>query len=260
MQKKHFQIVLPIESGCGNFEIKIVMEIELVTIFVIGFLGGFGHCIGMCGGFVLTYTIKIRQNDVSPIRSRWHQLTPHLMYNGGRVLTYVILGEIFGFLGGSLGVIFAMRDIQGILQLSAGIIMIFMGIELAGWVTSLAPDALPGTGAFKRLVHSLFNRVNRQNIFLLGLILGFIPCGLVYAAGARAAATQSAVGGMMTMLVFGLGTFPAMILTGLTVNLISAKLRHRLYRLAAILVILLGILTILRGIDAIGWAKFYWLF
>ena len=65
---------------------------------------------------------------------------------------------------------------------------------------------------------------------------------------------------MTTMFVFGMGTFPAMVITGLTVDLISAKLRHRLYRLAAIMVIVLGILTILRGIDAMGWIKFYWLF
>lgn len=236
------------------------MEIELLTVFMIGFLGGFGHCIGMCGGFVMTYTLKIRQNEAGILNSRWHSLTPHLFYNSGRVLTYVILGQIFGFLGSTLGIVFAIRNFQGILELFAGAVMIFMGIELAGWIGGLAPDALPGTNAFKKLIHSLFNRVNRQNVFLLGLILGFIPCGLVYAAGAKAAATQSMIGGMITMLVFGLGTFPAMVLTGLTVNLISARLRHRLYRIAALLVILLGILTMLRGIDALGWVKFYWLF
>jgi sulfite exporter TauE/SafE len=235
------------------------MDIDLVTIFVIGFLGGFGHCIGMCGGFVMTYTLKIQETDIIAQPSRWQMLYPHLLYNSGRVVTYVILGEIFGFLGSSLGVIFALRDIQGILQLFAGLVMVAMGIELAGWIPNLAPDSFPGISGFKKLVQSMFNRVNRRNIFVLGLILGFIPCGLVYAAGAKAAATQSIIGGMMTMLVFGLGTFPAMVLTGVTVNLISARLRHRLYRIAAILVIILGVLTILRGIDAMDWIKFYWL-
>lgn len=75
------------------------MELELFTIFLIGFLGGFSHCIGMCGGFVMTYTIKIQESDVIAAPSRWQTLYPHLLYNSGRVLTYVILGEIFGFLG-----------------------------------------------------------------------------------------------------------------------------------------------------------------
>lgn len=235
------------------------MEIELLAIFLVGFLGGFGHCIGMCGGFVMTYTLKIQETDRT-IPSSWQTIYPHLLYNTGRVLTYVILGEIFGFLGSSLGVIFALRDIQGILQLFAGLVMVIMGFDLAGWIPASGPDTFPGILGFKRLIRSMFNSVNRKNIFILGMILGFIPCGLVYAAGAKAAATQSILGGMITMLVFGLGTFPAMVITGLTVNLFSNKLRKQLYRIAAILVILLGILAILRGIDAMGWIKFYWLF
>jgi uncharacterized protein len=235
------------------------MNIEFIAIFLVGLLGGFGHCIGMCGGFVMTYTLKIQETDrTAP--SKWQTIYPHLLYNSGRVLTYVILGEIFGFLGSSLGVIFALRDIQGVLQLFAGLVMVIMGFDLAGWIPASGPNTFPGISGFKRLVRSMFNRVNRKNIFILGMILGFIPCGLVYAAGAKAAATQSILGGMLTMLVFGLGTFPAMVITGLTVNLFSNKLRKRLYRIAALMVILLGILAILRGIDAMDWIKFYWLF
>jgi uncharacterized protein len=235
------------------------MNIEFIAIFLVGLLGGFGHCIGMCGGFVMTYTLKIQETDrTAP--SKWQTIYPHLLYNSGRVLTYVILGEIFGFLGSSLGVIFALRDIQGVLQLFAGLVMVIMGFDLAGWIPASGPDTFPGISGFKRLVRSMFNRVNRKNIFILGMILGLIPCGLVYAAGAKAAATQSILGGMLTMLVFGLGTFPAMVITGLTVNLFSNKLRKRLYRIAALMVILLGVLAILRGIDAMDWIKFYWLF
>ncbi len=236
------------------------MEIELIAIYMIGFLGGFSHCIGMCGGFVMTYTLKIQENDSIVTPSRWQTLYPHILYNSGRIVTYVILGEIFGLLGSSLGVIFALRDLQGILQLFAGSVMVVMGFDFAGWLPAAGPDSFPGIATFKKLVRSLFNRVNRKNIFVLGLVLGLIPCGLVYVAGAKAAATQSITGGMITMLVFGLGTFPAMVITGVTVNLISVKLRHRLYRISAVLVIILGILTIMRGIDAMGWVKFYWLF
>ena len=235
------------------------MHIEFFALFLIGFLGGFSHCIGMCGGIVLTYTLKIQENDPPVKPSKWQLIKPLLLYNSGRIITYTFLGELFGLIGGTLGVIFAVRDFQGGLQLFAGIIMFLMGIELAGWVPSISPDSFPGINTFKRQVTSLFNRVNRKNIFGLGLVLGFLPCGLVYAAGAQAASTQSFVGGMITMLVFGLGTFPAMFLTGFVVNILSAKLRGRLYRIAAILVVLMGILTILRGIDALGWYKIYWL-
>ena len=138
--------------------------------------------------------------------------------------------------------------------------MLFMGFDLAGLIPSLAPDVFPGVNRFKNLILNLFNRVNHRNIFGLGVVLGFIPCGLVYAVGAKAAATQSIVGGMLTMLFFGLGTFPAMVLLGLTANLFSNKLRSRLYKIAAFMVIVLAILTILRGIDALNWVHIYWLF
>jgi sulfite exporter TauE/SafE len=236
------------------------MDIDLITLFLIGFLGGFSHCIGMCGGIVLTYTLKIQEND-PPIKiSKWQMMKPHFLYNFGRIITYTFLGEVFGLLGGTLGIIFAIRDFQGGLQLFAGIVMLLMGIELAGLIPNVAPDTFPGINRFKRLVTSMFNKVNRKNIFGLGLVLGFLPCGLVYAAGAKAAATQSFFGGMLTMLAFGLGTFPAMFLSGMTAHLISNKIRHRLYRIAAFLVIILAVFTILRGVDSLGWMRFYWLF
>ncbi|HGY54158.1 MAG TPA: sulfite exporter TauE/SafE family protein [Caldithrix abyssi] len=235
------------------------MEIDFVTLFIIGLLGGFSHCLGMCGGFVVSYTVKLNENEIIARPGFFQRLIPHLMYSSGRILAYMLLGEIFGFLGGSLQVIFAIRDFQGFLQLFAGMVMIFMGLDLAGLIPNLAPDSFPGINAFKRLIHNLFNKVNRRNVFGLGFVLGFIPCGLVYAVGAKAAATGSIFGGMLTMLVFGLGTVPAMVLAGLAAHLISAKLRSRLYKLAAFLIILLGALTILRGIDALGWVQIYWL-
>jgi len=235
------------------------MNIDYPALFIIGFLGGFSHCIGMCGGFVVTYTIKISETDSIQEPTFLQKITPHLLYSSGRLLTYTILGEIFGLIGGTLGVIFAVKNFQGGLQLFAGIVMLLMGLDLAGLIPNLSPDSFPGISLFKKLVKNLFDKVNRRNIFTLGLILGLIPCGLVYAVGAKAAATQSIIGGFITMLIFGLGTFPAMILAGLTTDLLSVKLRGRLYKAAAFLVAILGVLTILRGIDVLGWYRFYWL-
>ncbi len=235
------------------------MNIDFLALFLIGFFGGFSHCIGMCGGFVAAYTFKIAENDPSSNNSYFQKLLPHLLYNSGRLLTYTILGEIFGFIGGTLGLIFAIQDFQGGLQLFAGFFMVLMGLDIAGFIPNLQPDSFPGVNIFKRMVKTLFYKVNRKNIFLLGMVLGLIPCGLVYAIGAKAAATQNIIGGFLTMLIFGLGTFPAMFLTGFIVNLVSAKIRGRLYRIAAILVILMGMLTMLRGIDALGWYNIYWL-
>lgn len=225
---------------------------EYLAVFLIGLLGGFSHCIGMCGGFVMTYSLKLTENPSHNNHNFLQKFFPHLLYNSGRVFTYTILGEIFGILGSTLGFILAFKNFQGGLMLFAGIIMIVMGLDFAGFIPAHKPDTFPGINKFKNLVQALFRRVNHRNIFGLGVVLGFLPCGLVYAIGAKAAATQSFIGGGLTMLFFGLGTFPAMILTGLTAHLISEKLRSRLYKIAAILVIVLGLVTAIKSFKSFG--------
>jgi sulfite exporter TauE/SafE len=235
------------------------MELELSTVFIIGFLGGFSHCIGMCGGFVLTYSIKLQENSINTSANNIQKVYPHLLYSAGRILSYMILGEIFGLIGGTLEVVFAIRHFQGALQLIAGVVMIIIGLDLAGWIPGWQPDSFPGFRWYKKMVEGMFNRVRPGNIFGLGFVLGFIPCGLVYAAGAYAAATGSFFGGMITMLAFGLGTLPAMVVFGIAAQRLSQSFRNILYKLASFAVIVLGILTILRGIDALGWIRIYWI-
>jgi uncharacterized protein len=230
------------------------MQIDLYAVFLIGLFGGFSHCIGMCGGFVMTYTLKLSQNAVKTKPKFWAQVFPHLLYNSGRILTYVLLGEVFGILGMTLGSALAFKSFQGGLMIFAGIVMVFMGLDLAGFVPSLPKDSFLGSNKFKSLVQSLLDRVHPNNIFGLGIVMGFLPCGMVYAVGAKAAATQSIWQGGLTMLVFGLGTFPAMVLTGITAHLISVRLRSTLYRIAAILVIVLGIFTVSKGLQKLGGA------
>jgi sulfite exporter TauE/SafE len=224
------------------------MLIDYPAIFLIGFLGSFGHCIGMCGGFVMAYSIKINAKNPA---SENQPITPHLMYNIGRILTYTFLGLLFGFVGETVGIRLGINNFQGALQIVAGLIMIWMGLDFGGWIPPLSGNYFPGYSHFKKLASSLLSRVNRRNVFALGLVLGFIPCGLVYAAGAKAAATENVLGGMLTMFIFGLGTIPGMFLVGIGANLVTVKFRHYLFRLATVLVILLGIYTVYKGGRAI---------
>ncbi|HQU74904.1 MAG TPA: sulfite exporter TauE/SafE family protein, partial [Calditrichia bacterium] len=101
--------------------------------------------------------------------------------------------------------------------------------------------------AFKQVASRAFRKVTENNIFGLGVVLGFIPCGLVYAAGAKAATSGGAISGMLTMLAFGLGTVPALLMVGLGAQSVSAKFRYQVFRFATLLVIALGIMTTYRG-------------
>lgn len=217
-------------------------------IFTIGFLSSFGHCIGMCGGFVTAYTMKLNADKDDNRGGVLQKISPHIFYNTGRILTYIFLGALFGLLGETLHLIAGMRHYQGILQAVAGLFMILIALDMGGWIPATWTSNFPGYRQFKIIVGGLFSRVHKGNIIGLGVAMGFLPCGLVYAAGAKAASTGSIVSGMLTMLFFGLGTFPALFAVGLSANAISANFRSKIFKFATVLVILFGIFTTYKGI------------
>ncbi len=221
--------------------------LEYWAIFLIGFFSSFGHCIGMCGGFVVAYSLKLNSGHSARFHQLFHTLSPHLLYNLGRIFTYSMLGIIFGLVGEVTRVVVGMHKFQGVLQLVAGVLMIVIALEIGGWTPTHFSNNLPGYGVFKKVMGKFFQRLNRRNVFTLGLLNGLIPCGLVYAAGAKAASTGSIKEGMLTMLFFGLGTLPAMFAVGLSANMVSANFRSRVFKVATVLVFILGLFTVYRG-------------
>lgn len=230
------------------------MQADYLAIFIIGFLSSFGHCIGMCGGFVMAYTMKLNMapGNLSPSQpiGFWQSFYPHLLYNSGRIITYAFLGLLFGLAGETMKIMLGIKNFQVGIEVFAGLFMIILGLEFGGWIPFNASKYVPGYLFFKNTISRMIGKVNRKNVFALGLALGFIPCGLVYAAGAKAATTGSAIAGLLTMVAFGLGTLPAMLLIGLGASTVSVRFRQKLFRAATILVILLGIFSVYRGVKA----------
>lgn len=218
------------------------MTIDLTAMFVLGFLSSFSHCYGMCGGFVMAYSVN-RENGTTNLR----KILPHLMYNFGRVLTYGFLGFWLGLLGGSFKLIIA--DFQSILFIFAGMFMSFMGIDLLGLIKIPVNIRFPGFIKYKQFIHYLLNKRNNRSIFLYGLTLGFIPCGLVYIAGAEAIASSTGLSGILLMLSFGAGTVPALFLLGFAATALTARFRNRMIKFAAILLILFGLFTVMKGVS-----------
>jgi sulfite exporter TauE/SafE len=222
-----------------------------LLMFTSGFLGGFGHCIGMCGPIVASYCMAVKKKGV----------LAHLLFNYGRVTTYTVLGGILGVTGSFLTTVTHIQQFQKGIMIFAGLAIIVMGLGLAGWLplgwvagrgdrTLSAPSAF-----FINKMRSVFSGDLPNGAFYpLGLATGLIPCGLVYTAlitTARAAmeAPTPIVGGlkgMLMMLLFGLGTLPALVLFAKIVNVISIRMRSRLYKLAAVVMIGMGILFLVR--------------
>ncbi len=211
-------------------------NIDLIIILTTAFLGSVGHCIGMCGGIVVAYSsTKIDQKT-----SYLQQTSAHLAYNFGRVTTYAILGAIFGYVG---QVVAFTPTTKGILFLITGILMILAGLSLIGNLKFLnsAEWSVSKYAWYQNSFRALMSDKSYLSFYLLGLLNGIIPCGLVYSFAIFAASTADPLAGALVMATFGLATIPALFFLGfLTKILQKGSLRGTMMKLAALLVILYG--------------------
>jgi len=198
---------------------------------------------GMCGGIVIAYSS-------TKIEERWSktkQSIAHILYSSGRILTYTILGAMFGFLG---GVAMFNNLANGLLLIFAGLFMVLAGLSLSGKIKFLTilEHSFSSNSYFTKLFKQLLQTKSLFSFFVLGMLNGLLPCGLVYFFAITAASTASVIYGALVMFIFGLSTTPALFSLGFFVGLYkNSKFRNIMIRLAAISVILFGIYTIRDG-------------
>lgn len=223
-------------------------NIDLIIILTTAFLGSVGHCIGMCGGIVVAYSsTKIDQKS-----SYLQQTSSHLAYNFGRVTTYTVLGAIFGFIG---QVVAFTPTTKGLLFLLTGILMILAGLSLLGNIKFLnsAEWSVSKYPWYQKSFKKLMLSHSYGSFYLLGLLNGIIPCGLVYSFAIFAASTADPFAGALVMATFGLATIPALFFLGfITKFLQKGSLRGTMMKLAALLVILYGGITLYKGYNFIA--------
>jgi uncharacterized protein len=234
--------------------------LDLWLMMLLGFLGSFGHCIGMCGP--LTVAFSLSQNSADPA-TVWRSLQFHTLLNLGRITSYALVGAGIGALG---SVLIAGGQLAGIdsllrrgLSIFTGSLLIWMGLA------QVAPNLLPKLfflHPFKQgRLHQRLNKVMQQlsershplTPVLLGMTWGLIPCGFLYAAQIKAAATGELWKGAMTMSAFGLGTLPSMIGMGLSTAGMSANRRSQLFRMGGWVMLTIGILTLLRSSEMVDY-------
>ena len=220
-------------------------NISIISIITIAFLGSFGHCIGMCGGIVVAYSsTKIDNKD-----TKLKQSISHILYSSGRVTTYVILGAIFGFVG---GVVTFDNTTSGIMLLITGSLMILVGISLSGKLKFLTniEHSVSKSKLYQQTFRSLIGSKSFTSFYLLGMLNGLLPCGFVYVFAITAASTGSALWGAFVMLIFGLSTIPALFSLGFFVGLFKQiALRNLFITIASILVIVFGIYIMHSGYE-----------
>lgn len=217
----------------------------------LGFLGSFGHCVGMCGPIAVAFSLSHKQDNQKNL-----SLGFHLLLNLGRIVSYALVGAGIGALG---SVVIAGGQLAGVgsglrqgMAIVTGVMLIWFGL------VQIKPDFLPRLPLLHPLtqgkLHQRFSAAMADlsakphwwTPTLLGGVWGLIPCGFLYAAQIKAAATGNLWMGAATMLAFGLGTMPTMLGVGVSASKLSAEKRSALFRLGGWVMLIIGILTLLR--------------
>ena len=196
-------------------------------LFILGFFTSF-HCVGMCGGILLTQTINKKENNLCKKSS----FMTAIKYNSGRIISYTIIGGIVGALG---SIFSATVQIQNLIKVIAGVFMIISGLHMIG-IKIFNNIHIPIIFKKSTCVN------NHKNPFIIGYLSGFLPCGPLQTMQLYALSSGSFIMGASSMFVFSLGTLPIMLTFAFFFSRINSLFNEKIYKYVGILIVILGIL------------------
>lgn len=214
------------------------MWVLIISALSIGFLGSF-HCVAMCGPIALALPL----NEGSDVK----KFISLLIYHSGRILIYSMLGAVLALAGKS----FALIGMQQIVSLVVGILVLVFLFFPAGWLSKFSITR-PLSALYLKFHNAfsfLFKKRNPGAMFLMGMLNGLLPCGLVYLALAGALASNSILEGSVFMAFFGFATLPVMFVLSFFRNRIDMGLRNKMQKVTPYLISLMAVLMILRGLN-----------
>ena len=203
-----------------------------------GILGSF-HCLGMCGPIAMAVPSR---ND-----NRLSVVFDSLLYNIGRTLTYTLLGVLIGLIGSSI----SLAGYQNTISIAAGVILIITVFFPKRWSSKIneVPFFRAISTSFRKVFGKIMGMRTFCSLFILGLLNGLLPCGLVYMALTASIASGTVVGSATFMLFFGLGTLPMMASIFILKSVVSIDIRRKLTRLIPYGVAIVAVLLIMRGMS-----------
>jgi sulfite exporter TauE/SafE len=223
-----------------------MIELSLISAFLVGLLGG-GHCVGMCGGIVSAVSMHL-PNQPNGVHQKQPKILFLIAYNAGRILSYTLAGVLAGLIGASSFFLNHVLPIQHVLYLISSLMLILLGLYLAGFWHGITVIENVGRALWVKLQPSSKRYIPVQSLrqaFALGGLWGWLPCGLVYSVLIAAIATGSAYNGGLLMLAFGLGTLPTLLAMGMTAVKLKVALQNVWVRRVS------GLLVLGFGLDGI---------
>jgi uncharacterized protein len=227
---------------------------DFLAPLAVGFMGSV-HCLGMCGPLVVAYSLYVqspRSSSRPEFIALWRGgISHHIAFHVGRIMTYGVLGAAAAGLAHLVTLKPFFAGLRSTVSLGGGIVMVLFGLFLLRVVPFPGFAGSISGSYFQRFFQPLLSSPRWISRVALGLGTGFLPCLLSWAMIAKAATTATLWGGFMTMVLFGLGTVPALFFTGLSASLFSLKVRFIGERVAALSVVAMGLILVFKG------AKFF---
>lgn len=234
--------------GISNLNYGFDSSPGLMVVVFIGLTAGISTCMALVGGIILG--ISARHADLHPEATPVQKFRPHLFFNAGRILSYILLGGVIGLAGSAFRF---SSPVLGSLIILVGIVMLFLGLKLI----EVFPR-LDGGLALPKSISRLFG-INRetkeyshQGSFLSGVLTFFLPCGFTQAMQLYAVSTGSFIQGSLIMGLFALGTMPGLLGIGVMTSVVKGWFRGYFFKFAGLVVIVLGLLNISFGYNLTG--------
>lgn len=216
-------------------------------VFMIGLVAAMSTCIAVTGGLLLAAAAKY--NELHPGLSASERFKPHLYFNAGRIVSYTVLGGLVGAVG-SLFTLSAVTN--GILTIIASAVMILLGLQLLKLFPKLGRFQPHMPKFLANPIHNMAQSQNRFASFLLGAGTFFLPCGFTQALQLYVLSQGSFTTGALTMLIFSLGTLPALVSLGAITSFAKGAFHSYFLKFAGVVVILVGILSVRNGFALTG--------
>ncbi len=230
----------------------MTIETSYIAAFLVGLLGGV-HCIGMCGGIVGALCLGLDNNPNKTAQQSFIKSFPFLLsYNVGRISSYTLAGVLMGGIGWLGSHLFTLYAIQQTLELIAASFMLALGLYIAGWWRGLAKIERWGGNVIWKRLQPLGQRFlpvkSYRHALFLGLVWGWLPCGLVYSVIIWTISTQSPLEGGLLMLSFGLGTLPNLLLMGVFASTLQQFIQQPwVKQVAGVMIMLFAGVMFYRG-------------
>ena len=243
-------------AGLFNAIPTINASLGYGMLFVVGLLTSV-HCVAMCGGIALSQSVAKLGDaragsggaEAEAAAGNFKRLAPGLLYNGGRVVSYTIIGGV----AGALGAAFSFSPVlKGAIAAAAGFFMILLGLKMLGVLSKLPQISRLVPAPIRNVVGRFSSALGKRGPFAVGLLNGLMPCGPLQTMQLYALGTGSLLAGALSMFIFSVGTVPLMLVFSLAAALIPKKFFPAMVKASAVLVMFLGLMTFGRAASLAG--------